>query len=125
MSRSSIQLILIFAFTVTVFMLFNFGLRYVNNQRLVQEEQTLQIKVKEARITQTALIERKQYAQTDAFVEEHVRKNWYWGRPQDKLILPASTPAPSAPGRLPPPLPSPAPPENPWWQDLLESIFGQ
>ena len=126
MSRSTIQLIWILAFSATLFLLFNFGLRYINNQRLLQEEQKLRVQVKDARATQTALNERKQYAQTDAFVEDYVRKNWFWGRADDKLVLPASTPAPSTLNRAANnPLPPAPPPENSWWQDLLESIFGQ
>ncbi len=131
MSRSAIQLILILAFTVAAFMLFNFGVRYLNSQRLSQQEQTLQVKVIEARATQTALIERKQYVQTDTFIEKYVRENWHWGKPDDKIVLPHSTPASSVPhkGEVTSPnkgeTTSPLPPENSWWQNLLNLILGQ
>ena len=121
MSRVSFQIIAIVVFAFTLFFVWDFSQRIVTNVRLSQTEKRLELEVAHAEATRTALGVEKKHVQTDAFVEDKVRRDWQYTREGDTLVIPKITPAPTpAPAA---PLPTPIP-EKPWWREVLDFLFG-
>ncbi len=121
MSRVSFQVLAILIFTATLFFLWDFSQRVVTNVRLAQAEQQLEQRVAQEQAKNTALRELKRRAQTDAYAEEYVRRNWHWARSEDTVVIPQITPAPTPIVSAPAPTP---PPAKAWWQDWLDFLFG-
>jgi hypothetical protein len=116
----SVQVLGILAFTLALFIVWDFSQRVVTTLRLAQSEQELDQRVAQAQATRTALIEQKKRVQTNAFAEDYVRRNWHWARDGETVVIPQVTPATpkSATSTTPPP-------QTTWWQDLLEFLFGR
>ncbi|MEW5720378.1 MAG: hypothetical protein AB1817_17265 [Chloroflexota bacterium] len=121
MSRVSFQVLAILIFTATLFFLWDFSQRVVTNVRLAQAEQQLEQRVAQEQAKNAALRELKRRAQTDAYAEEYVRRNWHWARSEDTVVIPQITPAPPPVASAPAPTP---PPAKAWWQDWLDFLFG-
>ena len=121
MSRVSLQVIAILIFAATIFFLWDFSQRVVTNVRLAQSEKQLEQQVAQAEAKNAALRTLKQRAQTDAYAEDFVRRNWHWARPEDIVVIPQITPVPTPVISVPAPTP---PPAKAWWQDWLDFLFG-
>jgi cell division protein FtsB len=121
MSRVSFQIAAIVFFTFTLFFVWDFSQRILTNVRLAQTEQRLEQQVGKADATHAALVEIKKNVQTDAYIEEKVRRDWRWAREGDKVIVPQITPAPTAAPNVAQPAPLP---EKPWWEDWFDFLFG-
>jgi hypothetical protein len=121
MSRVSFQVVAIIIFAATLFFLWDFSQRVVTNVRLAQTERQLEQQVAQEQAKNTALRELKQRAQTDAYAEDFVRRNWHWARPEDNVVIPQITPVPTPMVSAPVPTP---PPAKAWWQDWFDFLFG-
>lgn len=120
MPRGSIQLLVIVVFAFTLYFIWDFGQRVVTSIRLTQSEQAVERQVAYAQATQTALVEKKKQVQSDAYVESVVRK-WRWAQSGDTVVVTQITPAPTPVVSAPPSAPAPA---APWWQQILNFLFG-
>jgi hypothetical protein len=120
MRRSSMQLIVIVVFAFTLYFIWDFGQRVVTSIRLTQSEQAVEQDVAQAQATQTALVEKKKQVQSDIYVESVVRK-WHWAKDGETIVVTQITPAPTP--VVTAPQFSPAP-EAPWWQQILNFLFG-
>lgn len=121
MSRISFQVVAILIFVAALFFLWNFSQRVVTNVRLAQEEQQLEQSAAQEEAKNTALRDLKQRAQTDAYAEDFVRRNWHWALPNDNVVIPQITPAPTPVVNAPAQTPLPT---KGWWQDWLDFLFG-
>jgi len=117
--RGLLQLLAIVVFAFTLYFVWDFSQRVVTSVRLTQSEQALEQEVAHAKATQTALFDKKKQVQSDAYVESVVRR-WRWAKDGETVVIaqitPAPTPAVNAP--LPPPT------QVPWWQQVLNFLFG-
>jgi hypothetical protein len=120
MPRGSLQLLIIVVSAFTLYFVWDFSQRVVTSVRLTQSEQALEQDVAHAQATQTALFDRKKQVQTDAYVESVVRK-WHWAKDGETVVITQITPAPTPVIGVPQPQPAP---QVPWWQQILNFLFG-
>lgn len=126
MSRVPTQVLAILAVAFALFVIWDFGQRFATVMRLSQSEQEYTDRIAHAAATQTALIEKKKYVQTDAYAEEVLRSTFGHAREGETVVRPLITPA-ATPTVSAPPAPHPAktaPPEPPWWQRVWDLFFG-
>lgn len=121
MPRVSFQVFGIVAFALILFVGWDFTQRIMLTVRLNQTEQTYDQQLTQAEATHAALIDEKKRVQTDAYIEDKVRREKHYVRDGEILVIPQITLAPAANAATP--TPTPAPPGNAW-QDLLDLIFG-
>jgi hypothetical protein len=121
MSRVSFQVAAILIFVATLFFLWDFSQRVITNVRLAQAEQQLEQRVAQEQARNDALRALKQRAQSDAFAEDFARRHWHWAKPEDIVVIPQITTAPTPMVSAPVPTP---PPAKAWWQDWLDFLFG-
>lgn len=121
MSRFTIQLLAIVIFALTLFFVWDFGQRVLTNVRLDQTEKQLELQVKQAEATKTALIAQKTRVASSEFAEAEARSKWRWVRDGETLVIPRITPAPTPVVVAPAP---PPPPAKAWWQDWFDFLFG-
>ena len=122
MSRMPIQVAAIITFAFALFFVWDLSQRVVTNIRLAQTEKQLEYDVARDRATQTALIEKKKYVQSSAYVET-VARGWNWAKEGETVAKPQITPATTPTVISAPPTPLPTP-EKSWWQNLFEFLFG-
>ena len=120
MPRGSIQLVLIVVFAFTLYFVWDFSQRVVTSVRLTQSEQSAELNVAHAQATQTALVEKKTQVESDTYVESVVRK-WHWAKDGETVVITQITPAPTPVVSAPPSTPAP---QAPWWQQILNFLFG-
>jgi cell division protein FtsB len=127
MSRISFQIVGIVAIAVFLIVGWDLVQRVTMTWRSQQIEQELDQAIARAEATHTALAAQKQYAQTDAFVEDRARANNYV-RDGETLVHPLITPAaPSSSLTSPTPVPTPSNTGeriSNFFQDLIEFLFG-
>jgi cell division protein FtsB len=119
MLRKKSQWILILLGALALFLFWDFAQRAITFARLSDIERQDQAQLAVAQATQTALVEEKSIAQSDAYIEKTAR-SWGWVQSGDTLvrILTTPTPIPSAGS-------TPAPPSNPKsWLDLFRAWLG-
>ena len=121
MSRVTFQIAAIVFFTFTLFFVWDFSQRVLTYVRLGQAEQRFEIQVAHAEATHAALADIKKNVQTDAFVEDKVRRDWRWARDGDRVVIPQITPAPTAAPNVTQPAPIAG---KPWWEDWFDFLFG-
>jgi hypothetical protein len=112
------QLIFIPLAAVALFLFWDFAQRATILARLADREQQSQQRLLSAQATQTALVERKAYVQTDAYAEITMREEG-WARPGDTVARAPATPT-AIPVR---PAARPAPAAKSWL-DLLLGFLG-
>jgi cell division protein FtsB len=88
--------------------------------RLMQAEQTFDQQIARAEATHTALVEQKKLVQTDAYIEDKLRREQHYVRDGETLVIMQVTPV--APKSTTPP-PPPSSSAN-WILDFLQSLFG-
>lgn len=119
MSRIKTQWILILLAALALFLFWDFAQRSLTFARLSDIERQDQAQLAIAQATQTALVEKKDIVQSDAYVEKTAR-SWGWVQPGDTLVRISTTPTPipSGESRLSPPAVSKS------WLDLLREWLG-
>lgn len=122
MSRLPVQVLAIIAFALTLFFIFDFSQRIITNIRLAETEKQLEQQVAQAQATRDALAAQRDRVSSPAFAESEARTRWHWVRDGETLVLTQVTPA-VAPPAAPTPTPRPEP-EIPWWQTLIDFLFG-
>jgi hypothetical protein len=120
MSRVSVQILAILAFTFLLFIAWDFSQRVMLTFRLTTVEQELDRRTAEAEAVRDLLRQRRQYVQSDLFIEEEIRRR-HWLRDGETLMIPLITPPPPAPVTSPTPTPSAGPPI---WEDWVNFLFG-
>ena len=118
MPRVPLQFAVIVVIAFALYFVGDFGQRVVTSIRLTEYEQQLDVKVQQAKATQTALIEEKNAVQSDTYVEQ-VARGWRWAKDGETVVVTQITPAPAV--VAPPAAPTP---EIPWWRQLLNFLFG-
>ncbi len=119
MPRVLIRVGSVFLLAFLLFLIWDFSQRVGMNLRLRQSEQDLTTRVAQAEATQSALLEEKKRVQTDEFVEDYSRRNWRWAREGETLVIFEPTP-------VVPTTPTPIAPtaQLPWWQEVVDFLFG-
>jgi hypothetical protein len=118
--RVLLQLLAIVVFAFTLYFVWDFSQRVVTSIRLTQSEHALEQEVASAQATQTALFDKKKLVQSPQYVETVVR-GWHWAKDGETVVITQITPAPTPVMVLPQPAPAP---EIPWWQQILNFLFG-
>ncbi len=120
MSRVSVRLLAILAFTFVLFIAWDFSQRVVTTFRLSQAEQELDMRLNEAEAAREQLRLRRQFVQTDQFIEQEIRRR-HWARDGETIMIPLITPPPPPPIVVPTPVPTPG---TPLWEDVANFLFG-
>lgn len=122
MSRLPIQGLAIFVFALALFFIWDFSQRVVTNVHLAQAEQALASQAAQAQATNAALVAEKTRVASPAYAEQFARTKWRWVREGDTLVVTQVTPA--APTPTPRASSAASAPEIPWWQQLIDFLFG-
>ncbi len=119
MTRLLLQVAGVIALALFLFFIWDFGQRVMLTVRLKQLETNVDKQVAQAQATHDALTDLKARAQTDAFIEDKVRREKHYVRDGETIVLTQITPAAPADGGA-----NATPTPNPWWQDLWNLLFG-
>jgi len=84
---SWIQLIIIFAFGVVLFLMVDLGQKAAANYRVQREAERLTQQVELAHHHQAELLARRSYVASDLYVEEVARKELKWAKPGETVII--------------------------------------
>lgn len=90
-SRFKTQWVLIPLAALALFLFWDFGQRALTYARLADIERQDQEQLVSAQATQTALVEKKNIVQSDAYAEKTAR-GWGWVQPGDTLVRISTTP---------------------------------
>ncbi len=119
MLRNKTRWILIPLAAFALFVSWDFGQRALTYAHLTDIERQDQAQLAAAQATQTALVEKKFIAQSDAYVEKTAR-GWGWVQPGDTLVRIPTTPTPIPTNESHPATPAAAKS----WLDLLREWLG-
>ena len=99
------QLVTVVVATMAISMIVDFGRKATANYRIQREEIRLEQEIAAERVQHEALLARREYVQTDEYVEQVAREELKWARAGETVIIPIPL------KRKPPPTPetSPAP----------------
>lgn len=121
MSRLPSQTIILFSAIITLFFLWDFSQRVITSMQLLQLEKAYEQWVADEEKRNALLRTRQAYVQSDDFVIDYTRRNWRWAFPNDTVVIPQITPAPTP---IPtPPAPTPIPTKT-FQQQLFDLLFG-
>lgn len=120
--RKKIQSTIILIITIIVFLrvigLFvDFGTRVIDDYRLQQIEARVEQEVQLERARHEELLGRKEYVQTDEFVENLARTELNWVKPGDVAVIVVEQ-TPVASPVTPPPAATATPTAQNWWEEL-------
>lgn len=120
-SLGLLQIIFLLLVGALFIMTWDFGRRVIENVQLVRAAQAADQDLARAETVNLQLKQLKKDVTTDDWVIKKARVDLHYAQENETLFIPAATPSPlsaSAPAN-----PAPAP-ERPFWQDILEAIFG-
>jgi cell division protein FtsB len=92
---SSTQFAAIVVLTIALFLVIDFGRRTTAGYYVSQTEKRLEAEIETLLAQQAALKARREYVQTDAYVEQWAREQAHMVRPGDRWLI-VITPPPSA-----------------------------
>ncbi len=95
----------------------------IDNYHLQQIEAQLEQEVEQEQARHEELLERKEYVQTDEFVENLARKELNWVRPGDVAIIVVQRTPDTPPATAAPPATATPTPQN-WWEGLWREWVG-
>lgn len=121
-SLGFIQIVVLLCVAALFILTWDFGRRIVENVTLVHAAQAADAELVNAEKINVQLRELKEDVTTDEWVIKKARVDLHYARENETLFIPAATPI--APNNAPAPVIQTAPPTRPFWQDLLETIFG-
>ena len=105
-----------------LFMLtWDFGRRILENVQLVQAAQVASAELTQVNQVNAQLKQLKKDVTTDDWVIKKARVDLHYAQGNETLFIPAATPPPLS---APAPATVPPVPSRPFWQDILEAIFG-
>ncbi len=118
------QFVAIIIVTIAISMVIDFGRKAAANYRIWCEETRLEREIALARHEQELLLARKDYVQTDDYVEKVAREELKWARPGETVII--VRPIPHRSTLTPQPTPPPARPQarshwQEWWALFFDS----
>jgi len=86
------QFIAIIALSISLFLIVDFGRRTASGYRIYREEERLEAQLAPLRESHQALLDKQDYVQTDAYVEEIARNELKWSKPGETVIVILATP---------------------------------
>ena len=117
------QIVTIVVATMAISMIVDFGRKATANYRVRREETRLEQEIAAERAKHEALLARREYVQTDEYVEHVAREELRWVRPGEIVVVPI----PLNREPFPTPETSPAPtgslPGEPHWQEWWALFF--
>lgn len=120
MFRVSARPFRVIAIALILFVGWDLAQRMMLTVRLMQAEQSFDQQMVRAEATHTALVEQKRLVQTDAYIEDKLRRERHYVRDGETLVIMQVTPV--APKSTTPSSP-PASSAN-WLLDFFQSLFG-
>lgn len=90
------RFVAIIALGMALFLIIDFGQRVASGYQVAREEEKLEAQLRMLSETNAALLARRDYVNTDAYVEEIARKELKWSKPGETVVVILATPqAPS------------------------------
>jgi cell division protein FtsB len=86
------QFIAVIVFSISVFLIIDFGRRAATGYRVYREEKRLEAQLEAAKQTREILLARKEYVKTDTYIEEVARNELKWSKPGETVIVVMTTP---------------------------------
>ena len=84
--------IAVIVLSISLFLIIDFGRRAATGYRVRREEDRLRSQVEAANTTQEALLTRRDFVATDAYVEEIARNELKWSKPGEVVVVIMPTP---------------------------------
>ena len=86
------QFIAILVLSISIFLIVDFGRRAATGYRVRREEEKLRSQLELLEKTQQTLLARRDYVQSDAYIEEVARKELKWSQPGEIIVVVMATP---------------------------------
>lgn len=96
------QFIAIVVLSISIFLIIDFGRRAATGYRVRREEEKLYAQLEAARQTQQDLLAKRDYVETDIYIEEVTRNELKWSRADETIVVIMATP--QAPNSSPTPI---------------------
>jgi cell division protein FtsB len=117
------EIVTIIVATMAISMIVDFGRKATANYRVRNEESRLEQEIAAERAKHEALLARREYVQTDEYVEQVAREEFKWVKPGEVVVVPVPLKRE--------PLPTPQSPSAPTglleaeshWQEWWELFF--
>lgn len=116
-----IQIVFLLLVGALFILTWDFGRRVIENVQLVRAAQEAEQELNRAETVNLQLKQLKKDVTTDDWVIKKARVDLHYAQENETLFIPAATPAPHT---SPTPVSVPSSPSRPFWQDLLEALFG-
>lgn len=86
------QFIAIIVLSISIFLIIDFGRRAATGYRVRREEEKLYAQLEAARQTQQDLLAKRDYVETDIYIEEVARNELKWSRTDETIVVIMATP---------------------------------
>lgn len=96
------QFIAIIVLSISIFLIIDFGRRAATGYRVRREEEKLYAQLEAAQQTQQDLLAKRDYVETDIYIEEVARNELKWSRVGETIVVIMATP--QAPTSSPTPI---------------------
>ena len=117
------QIITIVVATMAISMIVDFGRKATANYRIRREETRLEQEIAAERAKHEALLARREYVQTDEYIERVAREELKWVRPGETLVVPVPLNRQPPPTPQTPPAPTEPLPRESHWQEWWTLFF--
>ena len=111
------QIITIVVATMAISMIVDFGRKATANYRVRREEARLEQEIAAERAKHEALLARREYVQTDEYIEHVAREELKWVRPGEIVVVPVPLERKPLPTPEPPPAPAKLMQGESHWQE--------
>jgi cell division protein FtsB len=117
------QFIAIIVLSISIFLIIDFGRRAATGYRVRREEEKLYAQLEAARQTQQDLLAKRDYVETDIYIEEVARNELKWSRADETIVVIMATPQASTSSSAPIKTPLPNQPAETPLQAWLALFF--
>jgi cell division protein FtsB len=117
------QIITIVVATMAISMIVDFGRKAAANYRIRREEVRLEQEIAAERAQHEALLARREYVQTDEYVEQVAREELKWVRPGEIVVVPVPVQREPLPTLEASPTPVKPSPGESHWQEWWTLFF--